>query len=410
MARAPKPVSVPRPRDTGQPGSLKVLQVGGLAGPGAAAGGVWAVAGMQSAALRRSGAAVELLGGWLGALPSGAPGAVSSDPDTAAGCADSEAQEQARLFRVRRPLPGAKLRGLVSLSLPRYVAMRAASADVVQIHLSRDFITTVSTAMLRRAKTPVVAQSHGMLVPSAALSVRLFDAVITRWLVRIPRLWLTLTEDEERGLRELGVDRARMRRVVNASADSALAWSDPEQQVFLFAARLSARKQPAVFVEAALAALDAGLDARFVLAGPDQGEGSRVRDLIAASAHSGRFHLPGELTPRQVQAAMADCTAYVLPARNEPYPMSVLEAAAAGTPLIVTEECGLAGALGAADAAVLTEPTAGALCEAMLKLAADPQRRADLGANARRLHQELWSTERLAENLTAHYLEASRER
>ena len=43
-----------------------MLQIGGLAGPGAVAGGVWAVARMQSAALVRRGAAVELVGGWLG--------------------------------------------------------------------------------------------------------------------------------------------------------------------------------------------------------------------------------------------------------------------------------------------------------------------------------------------------------
>ncbi|WP_290166934.1 glycosyltransferase [Arthrobacter sp. APC 3897] len=373
-----------------------------MAGPGAAAGGVWAVAGMQSAALRRSGQSVELLGGWLGAVP--------APPVIDAGTGTARPEMPARLFRVRRPLPGAKLRGLVSLSLPRHVARRAATADAVHVHLSRDFITTVSTVLLRRSSTPVVAQSHGMLVPSATLPVRVFDAVITRWLVRIPRLWLTLTEDEERGLRELGVDRARMRRVVNASAESMLAWSDPEQPVFLFAARLAARKQPAVFVEAALAALDAGLEASFVLAGPDQGEGRRIRELIAASPHSGRFQMAGELTAPQVQAAMAACTAYVLPARNEPYPMSVLEAAATGTPMILTDECGLAEDLSAADAAVVTAPTVASFREAMLKLAADPQRRRELGANAQRVHRKLWSTEKLAEDLTGHYLEAIHER
>lgn len=368
--------------------SAKVIQLGGLAGPGAAAGGVWAVARTQSAALRRAGMQVELIGGWLGKLPASSDGT-------------------AKFFRVRRPLPGARLRGLASLQLPRYVASRARTADVVQVHLCRDFITTSATALLRRGRTPVIAQSHGMLAPSSALPVRLFDAVITRWLVRIPQLWLTLTAEEEDGLQQLGVDRTRMRRVVNASAETTLRWSDPEQTVFLFAARLSARKQPAVFVQAALAALDAGLEARFVLAGPDQGEEARVRALIEASAHADRFTLTGELAPEQLQAAMAGSTAYVLPALKEPYPMSVLEAAAVGTPLIITNDCGLSADLRAGDAAELAEPSADAFCEAMRKLAVDPQRRAELGANARRLHHRLWSAERLAESLAAHYAEAT---
>lgn len=377
--------------DTKHPG-LNILQVGGLAGPGAAAGGVWAVARTQSAALKDLGENVELVGGWLGRVPEAA--------------ATPDGQGPVTLFRVRRPFPGARLRGLVSLRLPRYVAFRAKSADVVQVHLCRDFITTAATMLLSRGKTPVIAQSHGMLAPSRSLPVRIYDAVITRWLVRIPQLWLTLTDDEEKGLQQLGVDPARMRRVVNATAEAARTWSDPELPVFLFAARLAPRKQPAVFVQAALDALDQGLDARFILAGPDQGEAARVRALINASAHAERFELSGELSPAQVQSAMAVCTAYVLPALQEPYPMSVIEAAAAGTPLIVTSECGLAADLYEGDAALLPEPTADAFCQAMLKLAADPDRRIELGSNARRLHQRLWSAQQLAEDLRKLCLEA----
>lgn len=374
---------------------LNVLQIGGLAGPGAAAGGVWAVARMQRAALAALGESVELVGGWLGRLPAPAHGA--------------DDQDQVTLFRVRRPFPGARLRGLVSLRLPRYAAARAASADVVQVHLCRDFITTAATLLLSRGNTPIVAQSHGMLVPSHSLLIRIYDALITRRLVRVPRLWLTLTEDEERGLQQLGVDPVRMRRVVNAAAAPDRQWADPEQQVYLFAARLASRKQPAVFVQAALQALDRGLDARFVLAGPDQGEGARIRALISESAHAERFQLSGELSPAQVQNAMASCTAYVLPALREPYPMSVIEAAAAGTPLIVTAECGLAADLAEGDAAVLPAPTTEAFRDAMLDLAADPHRRAELGANARRVHQRLWSTSALAEDLRKLYLEAAGE-
>ena len=62
-----------------------VLQGGGLAGPGAAAGGVWVVARMQSEALARLGAAVDLVGGWLGVPP---PAPVGT-----------------RFFRMRRPAP-----------------------------------------------------------------------------------------------------------------------------------------------------------------------------------------------------------------------------------------------------------------------------------------------------------------
>ncbi|MFF2676548.1 glycosyltransferase [Arthrobacter koreensis] len=367
---------------------LRVLQLGGLAGPGAAAGGVWAVARMQSGALAAAGAAVELAGGWLGPPPA---------PATVPGGA------HVRYFRVRRPFPGARLRGLVSLALPRFAAARAKNADVVHVHLSRDFITTTATLLLSRRGTPVVAQPHGMLVPSRALPVRVFDWFITRQLVRIPDRWLTLTAQEEEGLQNLGVMRSRMRRVVNAVPEPAAQWQDQEQKVFLFAARLAERKQPVVFVLAAIEALDAGLDARFVLAGPDQGEAGKVRELIAASGYTDRFEICGELSPEQVQTRMVHCTAFVLSSRNEPYPMAVIEAASLGVPLIVSTECGLAAELDRAGAAVLSEPSAGALAEAMRKLAADASARRILGANARKVHRSVWSADRLAEDLLGQY-------
>jgi glycosyltransferase involved in cell wall biosynthesis len=365
-----------------------VLQLGGLAGPGAVAGGVWAVARMQSSALARRGAAVELVGGWLGAVPTRRPGT------------------HERIFRVRRPFRGARIRGLVSLGLVRHVRDRSRRVDVVQLHLCRDFITTVSALMLGRSATPVVAQTHGMLAVPGSRGLRLFDALVFRRAMRTPRLWLTLTESEEDSLAALGVPKADMRRVVKATVPPGLAWEDPETTTFLFVSRLAARKQPAVFVEAAIALLQEGLDARFVVAGPDQGELDTVRALVDASGFQNRFSLPGELAEREVLVALAHATAVVLPARHEPYPMVVIEAAGVGTPIILTSECGLSASLRAADAAVIAEPTAEAFRSAMAAVAADPELRSGLGARARELHGRLWSAESLAQRLLDCYAEA----
>ncbi|MCC3295297.1 glycosyltransferase [Arthrobacter sp. zg-Y411] len=402
-----------------------ILQVGGLAGPGAAAGGVWVVAQMQSEALAAYGAKVELLGGWLGVPPG------SGSPRTRAHTASAKAQPHARgsgpehragrpvskpeaapekrsavavrFFRMRRPVPGAGLRAPVSLALPRHVRRVATATGIAHVHLCRDFVTCVSTFLLGRAGVPVVVQTHGMLQPSRRLALRAFDLLITRRILRIPALWLTLTEDEERGLAALGVDPCRFRRVVNATADPVRQWSDPEKPVFLFAARLAARKQPGVFVQAAVQALDAGLDARFVVVGPDQGEGATVRALIAASRYADRFKFVGELPAAGVQEAMSTCTAYVLPALSEPYPMTVLEAAALGTPVILTAQCGLAPLMDRNEAAVVVEPSVPAVRDAMLQLARDPAARKRIGENARQVHRRNWSTRALGGDLLEAY-------
>lgn len=368
--------------------SPAVLQIGGLAGPGAAAGGVWVVARMQSEALARLGAAVDLLGGWLGSPPA-APAGI-------------------RLFRMRRPAPGAGLRAPISLALPRYVGRAAKTADVAQVHLCRDFVTCASTFLLGRARVPVVVQTHGMIQPSRRIALRAFDLLVTRRIMRIPALWLTLTEEEEHGLTVLGVEPSRFRRVVNATAEPVRSWSDPEEPVFLFAARLAPRKQPAVFVQAAIQAMEAGLEARFVIVGPDQGEASKVHALIAASPHGDRFEFVGELPAEGVQERMAACTAYVLPALSEPYPMTVLEASALGAPVILTSQCGLAPLMEQEKAAVVVAPEVSAVRDAMLSLAGDRAAREQIGGNARRVHRDNWSTRALAEDLLTVYRSVAR--
>lgn len=369
---------------------LAVLQVGGLAGPGAVAGGVWAVARTQSAALLGRGVAVELVGGWLGALPPNRPA------------------PHVKFFSVRRPFLGARLRGLIGFGLVRYVRFRSRRVDVVQLHLCRDFITTFSALLLRGAGTPVIAQTHGMLAAPHSRSLRVFDSLIFKRAMRTPRLWLTLTEAEERNLESLGVPRTRMRRVVNATAAPSTAWEDPREPTFLFVSRLAPRKQPAVFVEAAISLLREGLQARFVVAGPDQGELDALRRLIKSSGFQDRFDLPGELTEAEVLVALAQATAVVLPARQEPYPMVIIEAAGVGTPIILTSECGLAATLREAGAAVIAEPTVTAFQSAMKSVAADRGLRQQLSSNARDLHLRIWSAESLGDCLLNFYEEAIR--
>lgn len=366
---------------------LSVLQLGGLAGPGAVAGGVWAVARMQCAALLRRGAAVELVGGWLGTPPA------------------APEQPHERLFRVRRPFPGARLRGLVGLRLVRHVRARSRHVDVVQLHLCRDFITTAAALLLARTAVPVVAQAHGMLAAPASRGLRLFDALVFRHALRTPRLWLTLTDAEERNLESLGIPRGSMRRVVNATVGSGTLWQDPTESTFVFVSRLAPRKQPTVFVAAALALLRDGVDAHFVIAGPDQGELEAVRALIDGSEYRDRFELPGELTADEVAVTLSRSTAVVLPARHEPYPMVVIEAAAVGAPIILTSECGLAAELRNAGAAVIADPNVEAFRAAMATVAADPELRRGLSARARALHSRRWSAETLAGHLEGLYAE-----
>ena len=81
-----------------------------------------------------------------------------------------------------------------------------------------------------------------------------------------------------------------------------------------------------------------------VMAGADEGDGYR-RELESLSARlnlSGRVLFTGPLYDEAKWAAYHDADVFVLPSQHENFGNAVGEAVACGTPVIVTDRCGIA--------------------------------------------------------------------
>jgi glycosyltransferase involved in cell wall biosynthesis len=365
---------------------MKVVQIGGLAGPGGIAGGVWAVAETQAQLLESLGHEVRLLGGWLG----------KPEADTPV----------VRLLRLRRPFPGAKLRGLWSPYLARFLKETVLDADIVHVHLSRDFLTTFSLLWLRRRGIPVVVQTHGMVAPGGGLAVRLFDIVFKRLFLTSPVKWLALTRSEHENLKRFGVDESRISSIPNTVRPLVHHWQAPAKPLFVFVSRLHARKQPDVFVMAAIKYLKTGRSGAFKIAGPDQGQLAPLESMISASGYDGEIQVQGALSPDASFALMAGATALVLPSRGEIAPMVVLEAASMGTPIILTADSGLSADFRANDAALVVEPDIDSVAEAMCRLADDATLGASLSVRALALFKARWSQSAMTDVLEHQYATA----
>jgi glycosyltransferase involved in cell wall biosynthesis len=111
-------------------------------------------------------------------------------------------------------------------------------------------------------------------------------------------------------------------------------------------ARLHPRKRAMNFVSAAAKLLAQSCAAQFTLIGPDEGDGTKVRSAIDAVSAKNRSDAElrwlGPIAPDEALERLSQAYAYVLPSVDEPFPMSVIEAMAAGRPVIVTESNGLA--------------------------------------------------------------------
>lgn len=359
--------------------------VTGLAGPGSVAGGVWEVVANQSTALRDAGYDVSIVAGWLGGDP---PRQVRDLPVT--------------LVPVRPLVQRLGLRAVTGPGWPAAVQRAVAGADVAHVHLCRDYLTTRATRTIAAGGTPIVAQPHGMLRPPSSAGLALFDRLVTAPALRRVERFVTLTDQEKPDLAGLGVPADRLHTIENATAQPAVRWRPPGPQeplVLLFASRLHPRKQVLVFAETVERLHRRDPRVRGVVAGPDQGDLAGLRDFIARGDRSSFLTYAGELDREHLLEQLAAATAFVLPARAEPFGLVLVEALSVGTPVVSTSETPLAAALTAAGAAVVSPPDVEHLTAALQRVLHDPALRDQLSRNGRALHRSRWTNAAMVANL-----------
>jgi glycosyltransferase involved in cell wall biosynthesis len=89
---------------------------------------------------------------------------------------------------------------------------------------------------------------------------------------------------------------------------------------------------------------------------------------------------------------------------GEPFPLAVLEAMAAGLPVVATRIGGLPESIKDGETGLLVEPNdAATLADAIVRLLSDPELRKSMGKAARRRAVELFSWERVATDLLHQY-------
>lgn len=285
-------------------------------------GGPIAVAVAQAEELARRGHRVDFLGGWDRKAQLRIPGV------------------SVRLFPVRKVGPG--MSGLFAPGLQRHLRAEAPKYDVIHIHMGRDLVTLPAALLGQSRGRRVFLQTHGMVMPDARPVARLFDAAFTKRALRRSRVAFVLTDAENAGLSEVsGERRPTITQIPNGVAAREIAGDRKDPPVVLFLARLHPRKRVLAFAEAARLLTEAGSTARFRVVGPDEG------DLPALLEFRARHELEnldyaGAIPPGAALAELAAATVYVLPSYGEVFPMTVLEAFVAGTPVVLSEQCAIA--------------------------------------------------------------------
>jgi glycosyltransferase involved in cell wall biosynthesis len=345
---------------------VRILHVVTLISDDGAYGGPVRVAVNQAAALRARGHRVTVAGGWRGA---------SRRPV-------GRSAEDTVLFPVRTLVPGTGFAGLMAPGLVGWVRRQLPEVDVVHVHLARDFVTLPVAWTVLRAGAPLVAQPHGMIDPSGNPLSRPLDRALTRPVLRGAGRVLHLTNEERTDLVLVGGDGLRLETMRNGVPEPAELPHPAEkgQPEVLFLARLHPIKRPEVFVEMVRRLRATGVEARFSMVGPLQGDSTSAGDRASAGVT-----WEGALAPGATSARLARAAIYVLPSVDETYPMSVLEALAVGVPVVVTESNGLAPLVRRSGCGIVVDTSVNSLVAAVRSLLDDPITRRQMGERGARV-------------------------
>ncbi len=229
---------------------------------------------------------------------------------------------------------------LWSWSLLAPLTKQIKRADVVHIHFARDLVPYLAAFLSILNRKPFVTQTHGMIISDGRLSTRFTDFLFTKKLIKKSRINLVLSDTELSAVLALGI-KSPCKVLPNGISVSVnqKERKEPTNRI-AFCSRLEKRKGVGKFIELADSFRNTGI--KFEIYGPDGGELEFVQSEVKSRNLSSILEYKGSLQADEVQSVLTELDLLVLPSKDEPFPMVILEALAVGTSVLVMPSCGFA--------------------------------------------------------------------
>jgi glycosyltransferase involved in cell wall biosynthesis len=282
--------------------------------------------------------------------------------------------------------------------IARFCRARLRNFDVVHIFGLYDFLGPAVGKTCQRAGIPYVVEPIGMFVPIVRnfLLKRMYHLVLGQKMLRGSRKIIATSAQEAAELAASGLpsEKILIRRngvevpetLPERGEFRAAAGITENAKVVLYLGRLSEKKSPDVLLQAfaSLCKGESDAEMRLVFAGPDEGGMKmKLRQMAGELGISSRVQILGSTYGEQKWSAYKDADVFVLPSQNENFGNTVGEAVAAGTPVVVTEKCGIAPLLSGVAGLVVAHDAA-ALAQALARVLWEPGLHARLTAGCRK--------------------------
>lgn len=232
--------------------------------------------------------------------------------------------------------------------------LRKGSFDLVHVHEIWLYTTYTACRTAKRHSVPYIVTVHGATDGPSLGQKRLKKWAYMRCVqgrhLRSADAVQALTQAEAAHVRRIvgstpvfvlpnGVDFAGAAKRSELRAFESRHPALKDQKTILFLGRLHRIKGLDVLVRSFARICDRHSDSVLVLAGPDDGVRARIERAVKKAGLSNRVVFTGPIYGPAKAAAFAIADIFVLPSYSEGLSISVLEALAAGVPVVISEGC-----------------------------------------------------------------------
>jgi len=307
----------------------------------------------------------------------------------------------------------------VTPELLKEAKLRIESFDIIHLHEYRSFQNIVLHHYAGKYSIPYVLQVEGSIPRIGKVGRKWFyDMLFGYRLLRNASKVIAVTQMEVKQYRDMGVPKEKI-VLISPGIDVSEYMDLPPKGVFrakhgisnnkkiiLYLGRIHEIKGIDSLIKAYVNLLRSTKfdDVILVIAGPDDGYLSEAKSMVNSFKINNKVLFTGPIYGRSKLEAYVDANVYVLPSRYEIWGMTVMEAMACGTPVILSENCGTADVV-RDKGGLVVNPSPEEIQTALLDLLTNEELARKMGEMGRRFVRENCSWNNIVPKFEALYEE-----
>ena len=307
-----------------------------------------------------------------------------------------------------------------SRALAKTISNRIGSGvfDLVHVHEPWHYPGFIAFRAARKKGIPYVLSPRGSFkkwcLRHKAFKKWIYMRMIQSHILKFTDALHALTNEEMKSISKLGyktpvfvapngVDSSQFEYLPDKSEFLAAYPDLLGKRVILFMGRLHPIKGLDVLARSYASLLPKFKDVALLVVGPDEdGTQKRMEAILKTSPALRSTVFTGMLTGKSKLAALACADLFVLSSSSEGFSTGILEALAAGLPVVISKQCNFPE-VSEYDAGFVVEPNDASVTEAISTLLSDNQLRTRMGRNGRNLVREKYAWNVVAVSMAGFY-------